>query len=143
MAGHTSVANLWLTDKGKCVIPGAIVGIAFVSATARSDSKISCDFALGRDSVRIRSLTFKNGGATTTQFILPVNLTAGKWSVPTPISEDLANKGWSLNLGAMKAIRMGVVTYVGRESREDEVKESLFNPEQCHHLPRIKVCLGA
>ena len=142
MAGHTSVANLWLTDKGKCVIPGAIVGIAFVSATAGSNSKISCDFALGRDAVRIRSLTFINGGGTT-QFILPVNLTAGKWSVPTPISEDLEKKGWTLDIANMKVIRMGVVTYVGRESREDEVKESLFNPEQCHHLPRIKVCLGA
>ena len=142
MAGHTNVASLWLTDKGKPVIPGAIVGVAFVTATPETDSTIASDFSMSKDSSRMRALTFTNNNNEATQLILPVIIVNGKWKVSTPILDMLTTK-WHLNTDTMKCIRMGVVTYVAREPTKEEIVDSLFNPDQCHHLPRIKMCLGA
>ncbi len=142
MAGHTNVASLWLTDKGKPVIPGAIVGVAFVPATPKADSTIASDFSLSKDSSRMRALTFTNNTNERTQLILPVILVDGKWKVSAHILDMLKTK-WSLTISDKKCIRMGVVTYVAREPTKEEIVDSLFNPEQCHHLPRIKMCLGA
>jgi len=125
--------------------PGTAIGLAFVTATSTKTSRLPTGYTNVVGGGECTTFQFEDGRTTT--FILPAYTDEdGVWKVVPHVKTRLQDLfKWIINddENAAKFLRLGIVTWLGRDSLIDKVVESMFDPDQFHRLPRMKMCIGA